>query len=548
MWKEIYEWATQLLVLSKETERNRVDIKEVNREVERLTLVVQGLAFEIKRLGEKIDRAHENETHEREKLALKLENEILKFERRLPSAKEKRMKIRKLQLKNIGVFDDETIDFQPCPVKNKAEIHIFTGQNGSGKTTILQALVTLFCNSVVESEKKGEVSGAFELGKNQFTKKLRKFIEAVVGFEVEHLKKLRNFNFEVNLFGDFGRAWTPFDWDVNNDIDKSLNEYSASANVETKEIPLNINSLKSLEYAAFAYSGYRRIEDEPVEIGKEINENPLYQALDFVKDENSKFNVNQWLGRNLINLSLEQTKNRSDAAKKIGEKINRLEKVINDIIADEVKDDEIKFEMQSATKLVLIKNNQELDFDVLPDGLKSLISWIGDLLMRLDSLQWKDDTPIFDREIILFLDEIEVHLHPAWQRKVLPVVQKLFKNSQIFVSTHSPFVVNSVDDAWVYKLELENGKAKVADVVKSEDGISYQTVLSEIFGIDKEFGGKTQDDLDKFYSIVRNGKKIEEKELKKLAKSLAEQSEELNSIVQIELRQLSRRKGKEFSI
>ncbi|MCY7345498.1 MAG: hypothetical protein LH614_04690 [Pyrinomonadaceae bacterium] len=89
MWKEIYEWATQLLVLSKETERSRVDIKEVNKEVERLTLVVQGSAFEIKRLSEKIEYAHEKETHEREKLALKLENEMLKFERRLPSAKEK---------------------------------------------------------------------------------------------------------------------------------------------------------------------------------------------------------------------------------------------------------------------------------------------------------------------------------------------------------------------------------------------------------------------------------------------------------------------------
>jgi predicted nucleic acid-binding Zn-ribbon protein len=89
MWKEIYEWATQLLVLSKDTERNRTDIKEVREEVERLTLVVLGLVFEIKRLSEKIDRAHENETHEREKLALKLENDMLKFERRLPSGKEK---------------------------------------------------------------------------------------------------------------------------------------------------------------------------------------------------------------------------------------------------------------------------------------------------------------------------------------------------------------------------------------------------------------------------------------------------------------------------
>lgn len=75
----------QLLVFAKETERNRADIKEVNKEVERLTLIVQGLAFEIKRLSEKIDHAHQNETHEREKFALKIENEMLKFERRLPS-------------------------------------------------------------------------------------------------------------------------------------------------------------------------------------------------------------------------------------------------------------------------------------------------------------------------------------------------------------------------------------------------------------------------------------------------------------------------------
>ncbi|MGI8640457.1 MAG: hypothetical protein ACR2MG_11010 [Pyrinomonadaceae bacterium] len=92
MWKEIYEWAIQLLVLSKETERNRADIKDVREEVERLTLIVQGLAFEIKRLSEKIDHAYENETHEREKLALKLENEMLKFERRLPSGDKNKKK------------------------------------------------------------------------------------------------------------------------------------------------------------------------------------------------------------------------------------------------------------------------------------------------------------------------------------------------------------------------------------------------------------------------------------------------------------------------
>ena len=56
------------------------------------------------------------------------------------------------------------------------------------------------------------------------------------------------------------------------------------------------------------------------------------------------------------------------------------------------------------------------------------------------------------------------------------------------------------------------------------------------------------DNYHKFYKIVRNGKKVNKTELLNLAKSLAEQSDELNAIVQIELRQLSRRKGKEFSL
>jgi DNA repair exonuclease SbcCD ATPase subunit len=62
------------------------------------------------------------------------------------------MKIRKLHLKNIGVFDDEEINFQECPAKDKAEIHILTGENGAGKTTILQALAYGFHPKIKEEK------------------------------------------------------------------------------------------------------------------------------------------------------------------------------------------------------------------------------------------------------------------------------------------------------------------------------------------------------------------------------------------------------------
>lgn len=117
-----------------------------------------------------------------------------------------------------------------------------------------------------------------------------------------------------------------------------------------------------------------------------------------------------------------------------------------------------------------------MEFDVLPDGLKSIISWIADMLMRLDQLKWVNQTDVLDRNFILFLDEIEIHLHPAWQRKILPVVQKLFTNAQIFIATHSPFVVASVSDAWVYKFVVKDGKSTLAAVEESMAGSSYPTV------------------------------------------------------------------------
>jgi energy-coupling factor transporter ATP-binding protein EcfA2 len=486
------------------------------------------------------------------------------------------MKIRKLQLKNIGVFDDETIEFKECPAKDKAEIHILTGENGSGKTTILMALASAFRylpNFHKEKESLVGFTGLIDKigqlpAKNEEEEQYKQAFGNMFDVLQERLfepdrnkakadefcKRFRFFEIEDGIaksfviIDDFEIYGCPQCGDIVHSEEVKL--YNKLSSEPTNSIIRDYE----FSFAAFVYSGYRRIKDEPIEIGKENNENPLFQALNFVKDESSKFNVNQWLGQNLLNNSLAQTKKKLDEAKIFDEKIKRFEKVINDIIADETKDNEIRFEMQSAIKLVLIKNEQELDFDVLPDGLKSLISWIGDLLMRLDSLKWKDDTPIFDREIILFLDEIEVHLHPAWQRKVLPIVQKLFKNAQIFVSTHSPFVVNSVDDAWVYKLKVTDGKAKVESVTKSEDGNSYSYVLEETFDINEEFGIGVQKDLENF-KVLRNqilsstnGTSKFEKDIKILGRKLAEQSEELNTIVQFEIRQINRRKGTELTI
>ncbi len=446
------------------------------------------------------------------------------------------MKIRKLQLKNIGVFDDETIEFQPCPVKDKAEIHIFTGQNGSGKSTILMALGGLFSLDPPERNQAGKLFGILSLNKS-FEKRIRNDVEAQLDISLVESDHTRDYSYNISDNQPYD-VRSLMQLTFHNIIDEKLMSYSQA---RVQKMQKHIFS-----FSLFAYSGYRRIKDEKINLFDEIEENPLNQALNFVKDENSTFTINQWLGRNLSKRAL-ALEDKDKNAEQFTKNIQNLEKAITDIVGYE-----IRFKLKTDLSLVLVKENQEFDFDVLPDGLKSLISWIGDLLMRLDSLKWENDTPIFEREIILFLDEIEVHLHPAWQRKVLPVVQKLFKNSQIFVSTHSPFVVNSIDDAWVYKLKLENGKAKVANIERSEDARSYRYVLRNTFDIENEFGIEIEKRLKDFYKerdaiLAGNGNSKKAKaELKKIAKELSKQSKELKTKIDFELFQLSEATGEDF--
>jgi archaellum component FlaC len=81
MWKQIFDMAKRLLLLVEQTDRNRDEIKELQKQFRDLAAAFERLAYEIHRVSDKDD-------HEREKIILKLENELLKFERRLPSAKQ----------------------------------------------------------------------------------------------------------------------------------------------------------------------------------------------------------------------------------------------------------------------------------------------------------------------------------------------------------------------------------------------------------------------------------------------------------------------------
>ena len=441
------------------------------------------------------------------------------------------MRISKLHLQNIGVFDDEKIEFKPAETQDQAEIHIFTGPNGCGKSTILMALAGA-CDTFHSNFPQQGRPGNF------FYKRFR-YLEQQNGVPQSNASIYFSDNTQDTI------KWVP--------THQALNSESSNvplADYKQYALQPNLKPLTPLDFAVFAYSSYRVVQAADIDAIRELKWNPLYDALEFVKDTrfaHNRLSINQWIANSLSKEALEEKKNGKKAAK-FAASLKALESAIASVTGWSVS-----FEMETDPfNLVVRTKDQELDFDVLPDGLRSLTSWMGDLLMRVDSLRWQDDLPAFEKNLILFLDEIEVHLHPAWQRKVLPVVQKLFKNSQIFLSTHSPFVVNSVDGAWVYELDFkETGSAFVREVKESKSSRSYETVLQEDFGIDELFGDATENQLDALRrqkEAILQGQTVDEAEFLNRARQLALQGADLQVIVQYDLRHLSRVTGKNYHL
>ncbi len=433
------------------------------------------------------------------------------------------MRIRKLYLKDIGPFDEVEFEFKPQE-KGKAEIHILTGPNGSGKTTVLQALASIF------SHQAGQL--------NAFSKKFRYFDKDNEDGYRSQLKASFDEGQDVGIFGaGYNASQMGFAFSGHNEFVDYYRGIIGSPS-PTFTTPLVV----------VAYSGYRYTQATYINAIQEFKTNPLASSLEFIKEPSKNgFTVNQWIANSISKRAIEKEKHNPKIAQKFASALSSLEKVVSEIIGYS-----IEFEIKTNPLTLTIKTNHTvLDFDVLPDGIRSLISWMGDLLMRLDLLTWTDETPLNEQNIILFLDEIEIHLHPAWQRKVLPAVQKLFPTAQIFLTTHSPFVVNSVDGAAVYELKVKEGKAYLGEVTESKSGNSYQNVLREVFDIDEDFGAPTQDNLDKFYlqlHAILQGEDINESAFLKLAKSIAQQGVELQNIVIFELRQLSKLKKKTYEI
>ncbi len=119
------------------------------------------------------------------------------------------------------------------------------------------------------------------------------------------------------------------------------------------------------------------------------------------------------------------------------------------------------FQLSGASDVTF--NNTELKFSELSDGYRSLLTILGHLIRSAFKLtQWQTDPTKFHG--IVLIDEIDLHLHPSWQKSVLTDLRNAFPNIQFIVSTHSPMVAGSLDAASILVMQYEDEKSKIENL------------------------------------------------------------------------------------
>ncbi|MDX2254174.1 MAG: AAA family ATPase [Pseudanabaenaceae cyanobacterium bins.39] len=394
------------------------------------------------------------------------------------------MKIKQLKMQSFRGINDLTLDFDP-------QLNILIGNNGSGKSSILDCLGTV----------------------------LRHICDLVNALYVNS-----------NNITDFTN---PRPKNIFLDDDISTNNEETNVQVGTILEPLNF------QFFIQKNRGYQSKISANI-----LDNNPSDRLQSFVRSTHIPVLIYYSVNRDILfgehqDHQQEKSNTLLDAYvrafaggqvvfQEFFEWFRTLEEVENELIRDDPNylDKQLKSVRQAIytflpefkdlrirrlpkLRMTVTKNGAELTINQLSDGEKNLLAMVGDLARRLAIANPEMERPEHGSGVVL-IDEIELHLHPKWQRMVIPALLRTFPNCQFIITTHSPQVLGEVKDGKIYRLaNTESGVT--AEIVRTY-GRDSNRILEDEMGVPKR-NQKIKDDLLHLFRLIDDGNLTQAKEL-----------------------------------
>ncbi len=397
------------------------------------------------------------------------------------------MQIKAFQLHNIGRF--ESLNASLTTANGEiAKVIIFVGNNGAGKTSILKSLSTSLGWLVARIRT--------EKGSGPILK------DAVISNSGNFAK----INIEVKNDAFIERSSDLFSWSIARPRTGRVNKESSNladitelaelyrealTKSETYNLPLiayypversvtdtrlkprnkpstpQLSGYEGLSDTTINFSSFfewfRNREDHENELKGLASKGEIFLSKAYRLKERVKKSTD--ISQETIELSLRKLDEQIRILEKNMAEIPRLQDLTKKFLSDSQLNavrtaiqnfmpgfSHLRVQRMPRLQMLVEKDGQTLDILQLSQGEKSLMALVGDIARRLAMLNPSLEDPLLGKGVVL-IDEVDMHLHPKWQRRIVQQLVATFPNCQFILTTHSPLVISDSKDILVFSLD-----------------------------------------------------------------------------------------------
>ncbi|OOG11989.1 AAA family ATPase [Pseudomonas sp. B21-040] len=389
------------------------------------------------------------------------------------------MHISKLQIENLRSFEKATLEFNLPGTKDLQypNVNVLLGDNGLGKTSILKAVALAVLGPLLSGNSGFVPEGLIRRAPAKIAGKVNlKKNTAILTADIISTVEERPLKAATDLM--------PETFSVSTEVRTVSSVERMSWHMSPKSADETIEAMqldeKSPAFFIVGYGATRRVEasarvDESARTRSRLRRYERVAGL--FEDHLTLMPLSYWLPAFSV------------------ENKGRYKQVIN--LINELLPPACQIQTQPTGREHLFEmNGIVLPFRALSDGYRAYIGWIGDMLFHVCK-GIASGLKLREMRGVIMVDEIDLHLHPEWQRSVVPTLAKALPNVQFILTTHSPLVVGSLMSQNLFVLAEENGSTIVKRLPEHVRGKSAeQILLSPYFGLDSTRAAPVADKLN----------------------------------------------------
>ena len=429
------------------------------------------------------------------------------------------MKIKKIQLNNYRKFQHLEVSFDEG-------MTVITALNGSGKTAVLDAIRASLWSFVRKIDAASGSSGSKPVGICIDDVTLLD-IDSNMEYQVPTIIKTQlidGMSWEISRTKITPRTNTIYL------KARSIEKFSQELQAKTRDT----NDSREVRLPIIAFYGTGRLwnQKQLTKTRTKLDDHFFSRThgyLDCLDSASSYKYFLQWF-RWLYESHREQQIRSIEDGKNILETkyqpyIKAIQEVVREVVQSETNWGRIEYSVSKNDIVLYHKKHGELKLSQLSYGIRSVVSLVADIAYRCIKLNGSlGEIVLKESEGIVLIDEVDMHLHPDWQQKILKQLQNAFPKIQFIVTTHSPQVLSTIHAKNIRILgDNQDGKSVAGPPLAPTYGEPSYTVLQAVMQVDPQPPVDEKNDLEDLIKFVEQGdykKEKVKKLLNKLKKSL----------------------------